>query len=126
MKSYVLILMTSCPLLRWSLVRYLELLKGKQLYPCLVDSAGVVISFPPITNSDVTKVHLLHHKTSIKCLVTNKHHFLIQFACYCTSQAGHSVAWYLIFLSIWQRLAVFLIIYYMATSKKIDYIPYSI
>jgi len=38
-------------------VRYLELLKGKQLYPCLVDSSGVVISFPPITNSDVTKVN---------------------------------------------------------------------
>lgn len=49
--------------------KYLELLKGKTLYPCLVDSSGVVISFPPITNSDVTKVtkstrHVLVEVTS--------------------------------------------------------------
>lgn len=37
--------------------RYLELLHGKELYPCLVDGDGGVISFPPITNSDKTKVH---------------------------------------------------------------------
>ena len=36
--------------------RYLDLLKGKHLYPVVVDNDGVVISFPPITNSDVTKV----------------------------------------------------------------------
>lgn len=36
--------------------KYLLLLKGKQRYPCLTDSAGVVISFPPITNSDNSKV----------------------------------------------------------------------
>ena len=36
--------------------RYLDLLKGKQLYPCLVDSEGDIVSFPPITNCDKTKV----------------------------------------------------------------------
>ncbi|KAG8233402.1 hypothetical protein J437_LFUL013395 [Ladona fulva] len=36
--------------------RYLYLLEGKPLYPCLLDSEGKVISFPPITNSDVTKL----------------------------------------------------------------------
>ena len=37
-------------------VRYLNLLNRKTHYPCLVDSDGKVISFPPITISDVTKV----------------------------------------------------------------------
>lgn len=36
--------------------RYLYLLEGKSLYPCLLDSSERVISFPPITNSDVTKM----------------------------------------------------------------------
>ncbi|XP_012266758.2 leucine-rich repeat-containing protein 47-like [Athalia rosae] len=36
--------------------RYLYLLEGKSLYPCLLDSANQVISFPPITNSDITKM----------------------------------------------------------------------
>lgn len=36
--------------------RYLQLLDGKDNYPCLVDAEGVVISFPPITNSEKTKV----------------------------------------------------------------------
>lgn len=36
--------------------RYLDLLKDKTQYPCLIDSAGTVISFPPITNSNNTKV----------------------------------------------------------------------
>ncbi|XP_074602811.1 leucine-rich repeat-containing protein 47-like [Brevipalpus obovatus] len=36
--------------------KYLLLLKGKQRYPCLTDSSGVVISFPPITNSENTKI----------------------------------------------------------------------
>ncbi|KAH9502851.1 Leucine-rich repeat-containing protein 47 [Bulinus truncatus] len=36
--------------------KYLELLKGKSLYPCLRDSDGEIISFPPITNSEKTKV----------------------------------------------------------------------
>ena len=34
--------------------KYLYLLEGKKLYPCIV--ANEVVSFPPITNSDVTKV----------------------------------------------------------------------
>lgn len=36
--------------------RYLHLLDGKESYPCLVDADGDVISFPPITNSEKTKV----------------------------------------------------------------------
>lgn len=38
--------------------KYLYLLEGKPLYPCLVDHSQVVISFPPITNSDTTKISL--------------------------------------------------------------------
>lgn len=38
--------------------RYLYLLEGKPRYPCLQDSSGKVISFPPITNSDDTKVRV--------------------------------------------------------------------
>lgn len=36
--------------------KYLYLLEGKQTYPCLIDANNSVISFPPITNSDITKV----------------------------------------------------------------------
>ncbi|XP_012674587.2 leucine-rich repeat-containing protein 47 [Clupea harengus] len=36
--------------------KYLQLLDGKTHYPCLVDAEGHVISFPPITNSDKTKI----------------------------------------------------------------------
>ncbi|XP_014461270.3 leucine-rich repeat-containing protein 47 [Alligator mississippiensis] len=36
--------------------KYLHLLDGKENYPCLVDAEGAVISFPPITNSDKTKI----------------------------------------------------------------------
>ncbi|XP_054439893.1 leucine-rich repeat-containing protein 47 [Pteronotus mesoamericanus] len=36
--------------------RYLHLLDGKEQYPCLVDADGDVISFPPITNSEKTKI----------------------------------------------------------------------
>ncbi|KAF2979927.1 hypothetical protein EK904_013793, partial [Melospiza melodia maxima] len=36
--------------------RYLQLLDGKDSYPCLVDAEGAVISFPPITNSEKTKI----------------------------------------------------------------------
>uniref|UniRef100_A0A665T2T2 Leucine rich repeat containing 47 n=2 Tax=Echeneis naucrates TaxID=173247 RepID=A0A665T2T2_ECHNA len=36
--------------------RYLELLRGASVYPCLVDAEGHVISFPPITNSEKTKI----------------------------------------------------------------------
>ncbi|XP_063173771.1 leucine-rich repeat-containing protein 47 [Candoia aspera] len=38
------------------LYRYLQLLDGKESYPCLVDSEGTIISFPPITNSERTKL----------------------------------------------------------------------
>ncbi|KAM5160570.1 leucine-rich repeat-containing protein 47 [Callospermophilus lateralis] len=36
--------------------RYLHLLDGKENYPCLMDADGDVISFPPITNSEKTKI----------------------------------------------------------------------
>lgn len=36
--------------------KYLYLLEGKSVYPCLLDSTDQVISFPPITNSDITKM----------------------------------------------------------------------
>ncbi|XP_019944604.2 leucine-rich repeat-containing protein 47 [Paralichthys olivaceus] len=36
--------------------KYLQLLQGKPFYPCLVDAEGHVISFPPITNSENTKI----------------------------------------------------------------------
>ncbi|XP_075461036.1 leucine-rich repeat-containing protein 47 [Ascaphus truei] len=36
--------------------KYLHLLDGKENYPCLIDAENTVISFPPITNSDKTKI----------------------------------------------------------------------
>ncbi|XP_058710871.1 leucine-rich repeat-containing protein 47 [Poecile atricapillus] len=36
--------------------KYLQLLDGKDNYPCLLDAEGAVISFPPITNSEKTKI----------------------------------------------------------------------
>nr|KAG5693032.1 hypothetical protein BaRGS_005656 [Batillaria attramentaria] len=36
--------------------KYLDLLKDKEEFPCLLDAEGHVISFPPITNSDKTKI----------------------------------------------------------------------
>lgn len=36
--------------------KYLYMLEGKPLFPCLLDQSQQVISFPPITNSDVTKM----------------------------------------------------------------------
>ncbi|XP_066493906.1 leucine-rich repeat-containing protein 47 [Tiliqua scincoides] len=36
--------------------KYLQLLDGKENYPCLMDSEGTIISFPPITNSEKTKL----------------------------------------------------------------------
>lgn len=54
--------------------RYLQILQGKELYPCLVDAEGHVISFPPITNSDKTKVCIIvsSHKRGfhMKCCHT--------------------------------------------------------
>ncbi|XP_033122739.1 leucine-rich repeat-containing protein 47-like isoform X2 [Anneissia japonica] len=36
--------------------KYLDLLKDKQLYPCVTNADDQVISFPPITNSDISKI----------------------------------------------------------------------
>ncbi|EZA49348.1 hypothetical protein DMN91_001420 [Ooceraea biroi] len=36
--------------------KYLYLLEGKPLFPCLLDHSQQVISLPPLTNSDVTKM----------------------------------------------------------------------
>lgn len=46
----------SCARNRGCSPRYLHLLDGQDRYPCLVDADGDVISFPPITNSEKTKV----------------------------------------------------------------------
>ncbi|XP_078052331.1 leucine-rich repeat-containing protein 47 [Augochlora pura] len=39
-----------------SIHKYLYLLEGKPVFPCLLDVSEQVISFPPITNSDITKM----------------------------------------------------------------------
>ncbi|XP_018408179.1 PREDICTED: leucine-rich repeat-containing protein 47 [Nanorana parkeri] len=57
--------------------KYLNLLDGKENYPCLVDAENAVISFPPITNSDKTKITkstqaLLLEVTSASSLQTCK------------------------------------------------------
>ncbi|KAM4737427.1 leucine-rich repeat-containing protein 47 isoform 2-T2 [Anableps anableps] len=57
--------------------KYLQLLEGKSVYPCLVDAGGDVISFPPITNSEKTKIkkttkELLIEVTSSASLQTCK------------------------------------------------------
>ncbi|KAJ8021612.1 Leucine-rich repeat-containing protein 47 [Holothuria leucospilota] len=36
--------------------KYLDLLSGHERYPCLMNKDGSVISFPPITNADITKI----------------------------------------------------------------------
>lgn len=36
--------------------KYLQLLDGKPVFPCLTDAEGRVVSFPPITNSEHTKI----------------------------------------------------------------------
>ncbi|XP_072174490.1 leucine-rich repeat-containing protein 47-like [Diadema setosum] len=36
--------------------QYLKLLHGQKVYPCVSDAASHVISFPPITNADVSKI----------------------------------------------------------------------
>lgn len=36
--------------------KYLYLLKGKTRFSCLIDSEGTILSFPPITNSETSKV----------------------------------------------------------------------
>ncbi|CAG01763.1 unnamed protein product, partial [Tetraodon nigroviridis] len=57
--------------------KYLQILQGKTFYPCLVDAEGHVISFPPITNSEKTKIkkttkELLLEVTSAASLQTCK------------------------------------------------------
>jgi len=36
--------------------KYLYLLEGKSVFPCLMDHSERIISLPPITNSDITKM----------------------------------------------------------------------
>lgn len=36
--------------------KYLYLIEGQPKYPCLMNSEKTIISFPPITNSEVTKI----------------------------------------------------------------------
>ncbi|KAM0734296.1 Leucine-rich repeat-containing protein 47 [Formica fusca] len=46
--------------------KYLNLLEGKSLFPCLLDHSGQIISFPPIINSDITKVSLSTQKMFVE------------------------------------------------------------
>lgn len=57
--------------------KYLSLLAGQEVYPCLVDALGHVISFPPITNADISKIsksttNILIEVTSSEDLVSCK------------------------------------------------------
>lgn len=36
--------------------KYLHLLEGQPKFPCVIDASNTVISFPPITNSEISKV----------------------------------------------------------------------
>ena len=36
--------------------RFLDLLEGSNVYPCLLSEDNKVLSLPPVTNSDITKV----------------------------------------------------------------------
>lgn len=38
--------------------KYLYLIEGRPRFPCLLNSEGKVISFPPITNSEVSKIEI--------------------------------------------------------------------
>lgn len=46
--------------------KYLNSLEGKSLFPCLLDHSGQIISFPPIINSDITKVSLSTQKMFVE------------------------------------------------------------
>lgn len=40
--------------------KYIHLLKGKQLYPVLLDYQQNVLSLPPLTNAEYSKVSIIH------------------------------------------------------------------
>lgn len=46
--------------------KYLNLLEGKFLFPCLLDHSGQIISIPPITNSNRTEVSLSTQKILVE------------------------------------------------------------
>lgn len=48
--------------------KYLYMLEGKLLFPCIEDAAGNVISLPPLTNGDMTKVSVQKHSVLIVLL----------------------------------------------------------
>lgn len=41
--------------------KYLHLLERQPKFPCLIDALDKVISFPPITNSEISKVNKKDH-----------------------------------------------------------------
>lgn len=52
--------------------KYLYLIEGRPQYPCLLNEKNEVISFPPITNSDISKVWcriILYDKHLYFCLI---------------------------------------------------------
>lgn len=51
--------------------KYLYLLENKELFPCLQDSIDNVISLPPLTNAEITKVNLftIHHNNLMLTII---------------------------------------------------------
>uniref|UniRef100_A0A2P2I2I5 Leucine-rich repeat-containing protein 47-like n=2 Tax=Hirondellea gigas TaxID=1518452 RepID=A0A2P2I2I5_9CRUS len=59
------------------LYKYLQLVEGWSHFPCLLDAAGTVLSVPPLTNADVSKIEpssteILLEVTSDKSLAVSK------------------------------------------------------
>ncbi|KAF5303288.1 hypothetical protein FQA39_LY10027 [Lamprigera yunnana] len=53
--------------------KYLYLLEGKSHYPCLLNSSGEVISFPPITNAEISKMTIDTKNLLIEITGPNSH-----------------------------------------------------
>lgn len=57
--------------------KYLHLLEGQPKFPCILDASSRVISFPPITNSEVSKVTNQNFALQMR---TN--FFVVDYSCY--------------------------------------------
>ena len=72
------------------LCKYLYLLEGKEKYPVMMDSNGVIMSLPPIINSQHTKMTLNTHNVLLDITGTDKtkceivlNTLIAMFSCYC-------------------------------------------
>ena len=70
--------------------KYLYLLEGKEKYPVMMDSNGVIMSLPPIINSQHTKMTLNTHNVLLDITGTDKtkceivlNTLIAMFSCYC-------------------------------------------